>query len=409
MADLRPNPDLDAAFGKAAAGGFDIGAAYDDRATERAESNVEKVADKLLEAERRVIAQLRANPIRGESKKAEHDPLTERMEDLGREAWRKGLEEQERRKREEAKKTADEQALTERMAQLGVENWRKGLEEQRRRRAEEASQAQAKADEEASQAQAKADEERQKKEEHADRQRKTRMQAFVGYSRQALGSLPFVNGMANIANAGIHGGAGAAAAQAGAAFINYGFQGAGKANPAAMERLGYQSDRLQAIIGREFVPAVRAASTVIEKVADFFGGKGAQLNMPGISDFASVRDRLQMEALAGMPEGGETSVWNNPKTRGIGAGVGAGVGGTFGMLGGPLAPITVPAFARAGAWVGDKAEEGVNWAWKGIKRELSSNDGLIDAMDGLEGAVRKSHPPVPSGLPTYRGSMDALA
>ncbi len=62
-------------------------------------------------------------------------------------------------------------------------------------------------------------------------------------------------------------------------------------------------DRLQAIVGQSFVPAVESAAKLIERIGNLFGGKGAQLNMPKFSDFSSIRDRLQVDALKGSSGG----------------------------------------------------------------------------------------------------------
>ncbi len=126
----------------------------------------------------------------------------------------------------------------------------------------------------------------------------------VQLAAHALGSLPFVKGAANIATAAMLGGPMGAAGQAAAAVVGYGIEGARKANPGASDRLDYQTDRLQAIIGQEFVPIIKGFAGAVEKLANLAGGSGAQLNMPQFSGFAEMRDRLQTEALRGMAEGG---------------------------------------------------------------------------------------------------------
>ncbi len=129
----------------------------------------------------------------------------------------------------------------------------------------------------------------------------------VQLAAHAMGSLPFVKGAANIASATIAGGPKAGLMQAASQFIGYGIEGARIASPASGERMDYQQQRMQATIGQAFVPAVDIFTKVLEKFSDWAGGKGNQLNMPQFSGFAEMRDRLQMEALAGLAGGGTAS------------------------------------------------------------------------------------------------------
>jgi hypothetical protein len=165
---------------------------------------------------------------------------------------------------------------------------------------------------------------------------------LVDAIHKAAGSLPGVGGMAAVAQAGIAGmgrGGGAMLAGAGltaaASVADYGFKGSQIASPAAFERLQHQSDRLQAIIGQGFTPMVRTTANVFEKLADLIGGTGAQLNHPKFSNFADIRDRLQIAGLEGMPGGGRPSVGQSAITGGL-LGTAAGMlvpGGGLTMLG----------------------------------------------------------------------------
>lgn len=131
----------------------------------------------------------------------------------------------------------------------------------------------------------------------ASNSRRLAMLKYGALTKVAFGSVPFVGAGADIAMAGAAGGALGAGAMAVGKGLQYGVQGAGMASPATMERLNYQLDRLQAGIGREFVPALQKVSKWLERASDKLFGKGHQLAYPHYSSFEEMRDRLQMDAL----------------------------------------------------------------------------------------------------------------
>lgn len=238
--------------------------------------------------------------------------------------------------------------------------------EQRRRQIEEAEKADAKS---------KRDREREEKQ----RVREVRLEraAAIQLAGRALGGIPFAGGAADIATAYVLNGRKAAAAQGAANFVGYGMVGAAKASPHEYELLQYQSDRLQAIIGREFVPAVEGASWAMRQIGDLLGGKGAQLNHPQFSAFADIRDRLQVAALAGMPQspgGGPSTGETVGKIAGTGAGWFAGA--RFGAAAGSfLGPVGTMAGGLLGAGVGYLAGGAIGDAiGRGVR-------GIIDAFD----------------------------
>lgn len=179
------------------------------------------------------------------------------------------------------------------------------------------------------------------KRKEADRDRKTqqvsdilslgaqtqKLNTIISQIGQAGGSLPGVRTAANVAHQGVQGyqaakagsiasgataseaaGAGAAGAVSGVVIaglvqgVRLGIEGAFKASPQVKEKLDYQADRLQAGFGQLFLPALEAAAEGLRKFNDNFGIPA--LNNPKISDFASIRDRLQTQALAGMAPSG---------------------------------------------------------------------------------------------------------
>lgn len=131
--------------------------------------------------------------------------------------------------------------------------------------------------------------------------RNMRILKGAAIAKTAFGSIPGVGAASDIAMAGAVGGPAGAAAMATGKYIDYGMQGAAKASPGTQERFQYQQDRLQAIIGSKFVPAIERMTSVFEKASDFMGGKGAQIGNPQFSGFAEARDRMQMLAAQGMP------------------------------------------------------------------------------------------------------------
>lgn len=139
-------------------------------------------------------------------------------------------------------------------------------------------------------------------EKHLQNTRNMNILKTAALAKTAFGSIPGVGAMADIAMAGAIGGPMGAAAMATGKAIGYGMEGAGKASPATMERFQYQQDRLQAIIGSHFIPAIEKMTKTLEFMGDRAGGKGAQLGYPQFSGFAEARDRMQMQAAAGMPE-----------------------------------------------------------------------------------------------------------
>lgn len=148
---------------------------------------------------------------------------------------------------------------------------------------------------------------------------------------------------------------GAMALTGAAEFIRFGLGGVGKYSPATQERLEYQTDRLQAGVGKIFTPLVNRFTKGLESIGDTVFGKGFQLNNPQITQNASdIRDRLQLAAAAGAGE--DTSegggIMGNKNTRGIGAFIGGLLGMTIGEI-------------SEGAKLGDRVEEGINNAWKG--------------------------------------------
>lgn len=198
---------------------------------------------------------------------------------------------------------------------------------------------------------------------------------IVGAATGAFGSLPFVGGAGKVAQAAIEarqaaqskaiidgaskaeaaaiGRAGMARAGAigvGVAGIAYGVEGAGKASPQALERMQYQADRLQAIVGQSFVPILTNLANGLEKFGNLVGGKGAQLRMPQFSEFAAIRDRLQIEALRGLSGGSGSN---------LGGGTGALIGGALGVPFGP------PGIAL-GATTGTAIERGATWAYRSV-------------------------------------------
>ena len=155
-------------------------------------------------------------------------------------------------------------------------------------------------------------------------QRKIATMMAVSGVGGALSALPGASGSASLVNAALAGGpmgfAGAAAGQA----VSYGLRGSQIADPAVWERLNYQADRLQAIMGRELSPVVSRFEKQLERFGDFFGGKGAQLNNPQFGDFASIRDRLQVAALEGLTPGSEGGKGKS-LAKGLGAGMFSGM------------------------------------------------------------------------------------
>jgi len=121
-------------------------------------------------------------------------------------------------------------------------------------------------------------------------------------TKMAFGSLPFVGAGADIAMAGAAGGPVGAAAMAAGKGIQYGMEGAQKADPATFERMKYQMDRLQAGIGSGALPTVNRFTRGLEKATDYLFGSGFQLSHPQISSYSEMQDRLQMEALRKAPE-----------------------------------------------------------------------------------------------------------
>lgn len=158
-------------------------------------------------------------------------------------------------------------------------------------------------------------------------QRMARIAGGAMLTKQALGAIPGVGAVSDIAAAGAMGGPGGAAAMAAGKAISYGMHGAAMASPGSAERFQYQQDRLQAIIGSKLVPVIDALANKIEKIGDYFGGKGAQLGFPQFSGFAEARDRLQMLAARGLDTNGDRS----PFEKDLGKNSGFGLGSRFGQ------------------------------------------------------------------------------
>ena len=116
--------------------------------------------------------------------------------------------------------------------------------------------------------------------------------------------------------------------QAGVGAVGYGIQGAGIAAPQEMARLDYQSKRLQAIVGQHFTPAIEFAGNALDKLGNMLGSKGTQLLLPQYSDFAAIRDRLQISALQGLGGGGGAAgaAGQAERDRFQGTKIGAGLG-----------------------------------------------------------------------------------
>jgi len=189
--------------------------------------------------------------------------------------------------------------------------------------------------------------------EQAESRRQDTNMMKIGLATRALSSLPFARGIGDMAAAYQRKGAGGALATAASAGVAYGIGGAAKASPQAFAQMQFQADRLQAIVGQSFVPIIEKLGTGLERFSNLLGGKGAQLNMPQLGNFESMRDRLQMEAVAGMAGGGGG-------TSGLGTLGGAFAGGKFGAgIGARFGPWGAVIGGGAGAIVGGVAGDSV--------------------------------------------------
>lgn len=173
-----------------------------------------------------------------------------------------------------------------------------------------------KAKSDAAKDQAKRDEDAETKRKDAIDARKARMQSFISLARSAS-AIPGVGTATDVASraleahaearkagashfgAAVRGGS-AAAVVAGQKGIEATVHGSQIADPAVWERLNYQLDRTQAILGRNLSPALLTLEQKFKKIGDNLGGEGAQLNAPKVGDFASIRERLQVEVLRGL-------------------------------------------------------------------------------------------------------------
>ena len=183
--------------------------------------------------------------------------------------------------------------------------------------------------------------------------RRTASLMKIGLATRALGAIPGARGAGELAAAYQLKGAGGALAAGAAAGVAYGIGGAAKASPQAFAQMQFQADRLQAIVGQSFVPIIEKLGTGLERFSNLLGGKGAQLNMPQLGNFESMRDRLQMEAVAGMAGGGGG-------TSGLGTLGGAFAGGKFGAgIGARFGPWGAVIGGGAGAIVGGVAGDSV--------------------------------------------------
>jgi hypothetical protein len=106
-------------------------------ASKRVGSSEDTLTNRMLqlgrEAWRKALDEL-------ERRKTEEAEQTNRMSQLGREAWRKGLAQQQLQKQQEVQQAANESKTTERLAELGRQSWREGLKQQRERKETEARQ-----------------------------------------------------------------------------------------------------------------------------------------------------------------------------------------------------------------------------------------------------------------------------
>jgi hypothetical protein len=167
-------------------------------------------------------------------------------------------------------------------------------------------------------------------------QRKTNQLLAISQIAQATRGLPGSGAAASIAAGFVQGGPQGAAIAAGIQGAQYGIEGARKASPQDAAKLDYQLDRLQAIVGQHFVPLLQGFAFAAEKLGNFIGGSGAQLNVGKFSNFSQVRDSLQEQALKGL----DTST---------GASIGGLLGGYAGLM---FGPVGVAAGAAGGARIG---------------------------------------------------------
>jgi hypothetical protein len=166
------------------------------------------------------------------------------------------------------------------------------------RKRKEAQREQEQADRQAEQHAAK----KEQKEKSDLQQRKTNRILAINQIGQAARAIPGAGAVSGLATAGLVGGIGGAAAFGIGAAGVYGMEGARKANPGVANKLDYQMDRLQAIVGHGLVPILDKFANVMEELGDKAGGKGAQLGYPQFSGFQEMRDRNQLLASKGLPD-----------------------------------------------------------------------------------------------------------
>lgn len=185
--------------------------------------------------------------------------------------------------RQQAQRQQQQQQQAAKLANESAERRRKGLEaaaeRERRAAAEEARAA-----------------------DRLSNERKMKLLKAGALTKVAFGSVPFVGGAADIAMAGAAGGPVGAAAMAVGKGLQYGVEGAQKADPASFDRLKYQSDRLQAGFGSSLLPAVNKFTRGLENASNYLFGSGFQLSNPQMSSYSEMQDRLQTEALRKAPE-----------------------------------------------------------------------------------------------------------
>ncbi len=122
-------------------------------------------------------------------------------------------------------------------------------------------------------------------------------QAASGYQAAAAKKIALGGTEKEAMAAGMAGGAKAGVIGLAVTAIAAGIQGALKASPQAAEKMNYEADRLQAALGTAFIPLINTAAAGLERFNRFIGAP--PLMNAQYSDFAGVRDRMQVAALQG--------------------------------------------------------------------------------------------------------------